>query len=103
LKVKKFYSGIFFALMLIIAVSPTYAANIQIKVDGVAVASDMAPETRNNSTMVPLRVISENLGAKVNWLNQLNLFSDTAIQSINQIVNTAAKNGFLTVISNTVV
>lgn len=35
--------------------------------------------------------------------NQWYLFSDSAIQSINQLVDTAAKNGFLTVISNTVV
>ena len=31
------------------------------------------------------------------------LFSDTARQSINQLIDTAAKNGFLTIISNTIV
>lgn len=35
--------------------------------------------------------------------NQWYLFSETALQSIGQIVDTATRNGFLTIISNTVV
>ena len=42
--------------------SPTYAADFHIKVDGVTIASDVKPEVKSNRTMVPLRVISENLG-----------------------------------------
>ena len=42
--------------------SPAYAADFQIKVDGVTIASDVNPEVKSNRTMVPLRVISENLG-----------------------------------------
>lgn len=64
---KKYLSGIFLVLILIFTSLPTYAANIQIMVDGVDIVSDVNPEIRNNRTMVPLRVISENLGAKVNW------------------------------------
>ncbi|MGE7946252.1 copper amine oxidase N-terminal domain-containing protein [Lysinibacillus sp. NPDC093688] len=66
---KKVLSGAFLALILIITSVPTYAAkpNIQIKVGGNTVASDVNPEIKNNRTMVPLRVISENLGATVNW------------------------------------
>lgn len=61
------FSGIFLALILIMTSSPTYAADFQIKVDGVTIASDVNSEVKNNRTMVPLRVISENLGANVTW------------------------------------
>lgn len=64
---KKVFSGIFFTLVLIIPFLTVFAANIQIQIDGVAVASDVAPEMKNNRTMVPLRVISGNLGATVKW------------------------------------
>lgn len=71
---KKVVSGIFLALSIIVSSSPAYAADIklpdiQLIVEGVTIPSDVKPEMRNNRTMVPLRVISENLGAKVNWSN----------------------------------
>ena len=47
--------------------SPAYATDFQIKVDGVTIASDVNPEVKSNRTMVPLRVISENLGVNVVW------------------------------------
>lgn len=44
------------------------AATINLKIDGKAVASDVAPILdENNRTLVPLRVISEALGADVSW------------------------------------
>ena len=64
---KKILSGIILILILIIPVLPVDASSIQIKVDGVNIASDVEPEIRNNRTMVPLRVISEHLGAHFNW------------------------------------
>lgn len=58
-------------LVLAISSSPAHAAarNIQIKIDDVVISSDVAAEVRNGHTMVPLRVISENLGAKVTGTN----------------------------------
>lgn len=64
---KKIVSGFILASVLVITALPAYAANIQIQVDGVVIPSDTAPELKNNRTMVPLRVISEHLGAKVDW------------------------------------
>ncbi|MEG0440446.1 MAG: copper amine oxidase N-terminal domain-containing protein, partial [Solibacillus sp.] len=64
---KKLFLGMFLALILILTSSPTYAATTQIKVDGVTIVSDVNPESKSNRTMVPLRVISENLGANVKW------------------------------------
>ncbi|WP_456278851.1 copper amine oxidase N-terminal domain-containing protein [Bacillus sp. AK128] len=68
---KKVFLGIFLALILFITTSNTntYAAGVQIKVDGVPVLSDVESEIKYNRTMVPLRVISENLGAKVEWFD----------------------------------
>lgn len=81
-------------MMLILAVLPAYAANIQIKVDDVAIASDVAPETMNNRTMVPLRVISENLGATVDWSNSEVILSKNDMQVLLKLNNAiAVKNG----------
>ena len=45
---------------------------VQNRTDGVPVeiTSDEAPELKNNRVMVPFRVISEQLGAKVHWSDQ---------------------------------
>lgn len=66
---KKVIFVVFFAISIFISSSTTYAAEHQIKIDGVAIASEVKPETKNKRTMVPLRVISENLGASVVWSN----------------------------------
>jgi len=65
---RKGFSAMIVAFILIMALSPAaYAADYQIKIDGVTIASDVKPEIKNKRTMVPLRIISENLGAKVEW------------------------------------
>jgi len=59
------------AFILILASSPAAyaAASNQIIIDGVTITSDVKPEMKNSRTMVPLRIISENLGAKVDYSN----------------------------------
>lgn len=64
---KKVISAMFVAMFVFTVASPTYAADIQIKVEGVTATADVKPEVKNNRIMVPLRVISENLGANVHW------------------------------------
>ena len=91
---KNFLLGSLLTLLLIFTTLPVYAANIQIKVDGIAVTSDVEPEIINNRTMVPVRVISENLGAKVNWSNSEVTLTKNNMQvklKLNSI--TAVKNG----------
>ena len=91
---RKFLLSIFFALTILISASlPSHAANIRIKIDNVSLPSDVAVEIINNRTFVPLRVISENLGARVDWSNSgvtvtksgtqilLQLFSSTAVKN----------------------
>lgn len=91
---KKAFFGVFLAIFLFISSSTTYAAEIQIKVDGFAIASDVKPEIKNNRTMVPLRVISENLGANVDWSNsKVTLTKSNMKVILNLNSSTAEKNG----------
>lgn len=66
---KKIWFASVVVLLLAIVTSPAYAVSYQIKIDGIDVPSDVKPELVNNRIMVPLRVISENLGAIVDWSN----------------------------------
>lgn len=92
---KKMSFGFFFAILLFITLSSTtYAAEIQIKVDGVAIASDVNPEIKNNRTMVPIRAISENLGASVEWSNSEVILSKNDMKVILTLNSSIAeKNG----------
>ncbi|MFD0716414.1 stalk domain-containing protein [Paenibacillus sp. GCM10027626] len=91
---KKVLFGSFLAILLFSASPAAYAAETQIKVDHVAVESNVQPEFRNNRTMVPLRVISENLGANVSWSNsEVTLTKGDMEVILNLNSTTAKKNG----------
>lgn len=68
--------------MLIFTTSPLYASIITISIDNVPITSDVEPELKNNRTMVPLRVISESLGAAVGWSDELVTLSKGDMQVI---------------------
>ncbi|WP_339280927.1 copper amine oxidase N-terminal domain-containing protein [Lysinibacillus sp. FSL P2-0066] len=90
---KKFFTGLFLTSTLFVA-TPADAATTQIKIDDVVVKSDTAPEQKNNRTMVPLRVISENLGAQVHWQDsQITLTMDQTTIKLNLNNRTVIKNG----------
>lgn len=91
---KKSFLSVFIAIILCLSSFTVYAAENQIKIDGVAITSDVTPEIKNKRTMVPVRVISENLGANVEWSNPEVMITkgDMKIKlSLNSI--TAEKNG----------
>lgn len=91
---KKLLAGIITVLIFSITPLPTHAADIQIKVDGVTIPSDVKPEMKNNRTMVPLRVISENLGARVNWSDSEILLTKGDVKVRLKLNSTTAmKNG----------
>lgn len=91
---KKIFSGVFLAMILMLFSLPAYAAHSTIKIDGVVVTTDAAPETKNNRTMVPLRVISENLGATVNWKDSKVTLTNHKVQiTLQPNSNTVIKNG----------
>ncbi|WP_152392860.1 stalk domain-containing protein [Paenibacillus guangzhouensis] len=91
---KKAFFVVFLSIFLFISSSTIYAAAIQIKVDGVVITSDVKPENKNKRTMVPLRVISENLGASVEWSNSKVILAKSGMKVILTLnSSTAEKNG----------
>lgn len=69
-KLKKISSAIILSFALVSNVSAAKNTNdIKIEIDGKNVISDVAPFINNERTLVPIRVISENLGYNVNWDN----------------------------------
>ncbi|WP_379151163.1 stalk domain-containing protein [Paenibacillus sp. sgz5001063] len=93
---KQILSGILLVFVLAVSSSTAHAAarNIQIKIDGVVITSDVEAEVRNGSTMVPLRVISENLGAKVGGSNaEITLTKNNTQVKLNLNSGTVTKNG----------
>lgn len=90
---KKIFTGLCLTSMLWMA-SPADAATTQIKIDDVVVKTDTAPEQKNNRTMVPLRVVSENLGAQVHWKDsKITLSMNQTTVSLNVNDQTVIKNG----------
>lgn len=68
---RKISSTFMLSLILIGNVSAAESTkDIKIEIDGKNVVSDVAPFIDNDRTLVPIRVISENLGYSVNWDNQ---------------------------------
>lgn len=70
-KKQKISSALILSLCLINGVSAAESLkDIKIEINGKNVVSDVAPFIDNDRTLVPIRVISENLGYSVNWDNQ---------------------------------
>lgn len=92
---KKFILSTALALCLIAASSPAYAAESHpIIMDGIAITSDVQPEMKNGRTMVPLRVISENLGATVDWSgSEVTITRNDMIVTLQLNSSTAVKDG----------
>lgn len=84
----------FFAMLIIFVASPAHAEKNQIIIDGVSITSDVEPEIRNNRIMVPLRVISENLGSSVNWSDsEVTLIKNDMEVKLKINSNVVMKNG----------
>ncbi len=56
--------------MFVIQLRPAYAADIPIFVDNVPAYSEVPPFYQNDTLLVPARLVSEELGATVNWQNE---------------------------------
>lgn len=85
MKNKKTFLTIILSFIVLGIFSPVQASeNIKIRVNNNFISSDTAPFTQNGRTMVPIRVISENLGYDVDW--------DQASQSI--IISSEDMDGF---------
>jgi phosphate transport system substrate-binding protein len=70
MKLSKKIISLLFSLILMISLVPSALAAdaaITIKIDGATVSSDTAPVVEKGTTLVPVRVITEYLGADVTW------------------------------------
>ena len=93
---ERLFSAIFLFILFIIISLPTNAAaaNIELKIDGVVISSDVKAEVKNSRTMVPLRIISENLGANVEWSAPTITLTKGDMQvKLNVRSNAVSKNG----------
>lgn len=60
-----------FALYITILPTKTFAAeDVKLWINGDYIRNEATPIIENNRTLVPIRVISENLGYRVNWDNK---------------------------------
>ncbi len=88
-------------LVLLLALAfPCFASSIQIKLDGNMLKTPVMPVQENGTTLVPLRIISENLGATVDFDKQAQKItiakdSQSIILTLDKdeaLVNGAAQN-----------
>ena len=82
--------SLFLSMVLILCVIPfsASAADIKLIIDGKTVASDVAPVVKSGTTLVPVRVATENLGAIVTWnANTRTATIKTAIYTVEFVIN----------------
>lgn len=71
MKNKRILTFISIVGIFILIVSITFAnMHITIKIDGKEIVSEVEPQLVQNRTLVPLRVITESIGADVEWLQE---------------------------------
>ena len=63
----KIKTAIATAALFAVAATPVFAQDITLKLNGNVLNPSVAPVIENGSTLVPLRIISENMGASVVW------------------------------------
>ena len=77
---KKLTLLLIFTLTLTLFAIPAFASDeIKLEINGTIVTPSVAPVIENGTTLVPLRIISENLGATVEWdgtVRQVNIAKD---------------------------
>ena len=77
---KKFLLSTLALLLFTLLSLPCFASSIQIHLNDEVLSTPVAPVQENGTTLVPLRVISENLGATVDYKqasNQITLTKDS--------------------------
>lgn len=65
MKKAKFISAALLTMSL--AAAPAFASAIKLEINGSIVQPTVAPVIENGTTLVPLRIVSQNLGSQVDW------------------------------------
>ena len=63
---------IFVVLVIFFSIFPVNAEGVKVFLDGIELAFDVEPTVINDRVMVPVRVVSESLGAEVIWVAETN-------------------------------
>ena len=66
-KIKYFISGVIVSGLLTSTIAFADISQIKLTINGKQIQSDVAPQMINGRVFVPVRLVSENLGAKVDW------------------------------------
>lgn len=65
---KKKISLLIITMLMILCIAvPAFASDISLEINGIKIESKVSPLAENGTTLVPIRVISEILGAEVGW------------------------------------
>lgn len=65
MKKAKFISAALLTMSL--AAAPAFASDIKLEINGSIMQPTVAPVIENGTTLVPLRIVSQNLGSQVDW------------------------------------
>lgn len=89
MKLKSIFFGFFLCFLSFFCSFSAFAQNeIQVKIDGNPVSFDVSPIIQNDSVLVPMRTIFEQMGYKVDWNEQyemINGWKDS--QNISMTIN----------------
>ena len=66
---KKGFITLLLGMSLTLLTAPVMAQNIILQINGQTIQPAVAPILAEGTTLVPIRVVSENLGATVDWNN----------------------------------
>lgn len=78
---KKFLAGLIVGLILATTSAAAAAQAITVYVDGKQIASDVPAQIISGRTMLPIRAISEALGAEVNWVPETQSVYITTVET----------------------
>nr|WP_325240570.1 copper amine oxidase N-terminal domain-containing protein [uncultured Oscillibacter sp.] len=67
---RTFYAVMLISILSVWYIKPVYAADISIFVDNVPAYSEVSPFYKDDTLLVPARLVSEELGATVDWKNE---------------------------------
>lgn len=89
-----------FTMIITLSFSNSFASNqeITLAINGSSIYTDVNPVAINNRTLVPIRAVSEHLGANVGWISEfqeitLNFNKEKIVIKMNLNSNIIEKNG----------
>jgi len=86
-KIKYFISGVIVSGILTSSIAFADLSQIKLTINGNQIQSDVSPQMIDGRVFVPVRLVSENLGAKVDWDAENNSVIINSRNNVNSNVN----------------